>query len=94
MAAQHRAALLAALESVSYVVCFDEDTPLATIEAIAPDVLIKGADYSSRDVVGAHVVTARGGRVVTPLFVPDVSTTNLVERILSTTTGSSLERAA
>ena len=94
VAAQHRAALLAALESVSYVVEFDEDTPLATIEAIAPDVLIKGADYSSRDVVGAHVVTARGGRVVTPLFVPDVSTTNLVERILSTTTGSSLERAA
>jgi len=94
VAAKHRAAVLAALSSVSYVVEFDEDTPLTTIKAIEPDVLIKGADYSGKDIVGAHVVTARGGRVVTPLFVPDVSTTNLIERILSTPTGPSLERAA
>ena len=86
--------MLAALASVSYVVEFDEDTPLTTIEAIQPDVLIKGADYRGKDVIGAHVVTARGGRVVTPLFVPDVSTTNLIERILSTQTGHPLERAA
>ena len=94
VAAKHRAAVLAALASVSYVVEFDEDTPLTTIEAIQPDVLIKGADYRGKDVIGAHVVTARGGRVVTPLFVPDVSTTNLIERILSTQTGHPLERAA
>ncbi len=78
-----RQAVLAALSSVAWVCEFDADTPLELIRAIEPDVLVKGADYRPDQVVGADIVLARGGRVVTPLFVPDVSTTNLVDRILS-----------
>jgi D-beta-D-heptose 7-phosphate kinase/D-beta-D-heptose 1-phosphate adenosyltransferase len=71
------------LESVAYVVEFEADTPLELIKAVSPDVLIKGADYKPGEVVGGDIVEAAGGRVVTPLFVPDVSTTNIVDRILS-----------
>jgi D-beta-D-heptose 7-phosphate kinase/D-beta-D-heptose 1-phosphate adenosyltransferase len=78
-----REAVLAALASVSWVCEFEGDTPLDLIRAIEPDVLIKGADYKAADVVGADIVIARGGRVVTPLFVANVSTTNIVDRILA-----------
>jgi D-beta-D-heptose 7-phosphate kinase/D-beta-D-heptose 1-phosphate adenosyltransferase len=81
--ASYRKAVLAALESVAYVTEFDADTPLDLIKAIRPDVLIKGADYKPADVVGGDIVEAAGGRVATPLFVPEVSTTNIVDRILS-----------
>jgi D-beta-D-heptose 7-phosphate kinase/D-beta-D-heptose 1-phosphate adenosyltransferase len=84
-----RQAVLAALSSVTWVCEFDGDTPLDLIRAIEPDVLIKGADYKPEDVVGADVVLARGGRVVTPVFVPDVSTTNIVDRILGAQKGRS-----
>jgi sodium-dependent dicarboxylate transporter 2/3/5 len=78
-----RRAVLAALSSVAWVCEFDGDTPLDLIRAVEPDVLVKGADYAIHQVVGADIVLGRGGRVVTPLFVPDVSTTNIVERILA-----------
>ena len=78
-----RQAVLAALSSVAWVCEFDGDTPVDLIAAVEPDVLIKGADYRPDQVVGADIVLARGGRVVTPLFVPHVSTTNIVDRILS-----------
>ncbi|NQW48388.1 MAG: D-glycero-beta-D-manno-heptose-7-phosphate kinase [Planctomycetes bacterium] len=81
--AVYRKAVLAAMESVAFVVEFEEDTPRDLIAALVPDVLVKGGDYSVADVVGADLVIAAGGRVVTPLFVPDVSTTNIVSRILS-----------
>lgn len=80
--AAERQAVLAGLSSVAWVCEFDEDTPLRLIEAVEPDVLVKGADYRAEDVVGADLVKARGGRVVTPLFVPDASTTTIVDRIL------------
>lgn len=76
-----RARVLAALAAVDCVVLFDEDTPLATIEALRPDVLVKGADYAREDIVGAGVVEARGGRVVRIPLVPDHSSTRLVERV-------------
>ncbi|NDC62899.1 MAG: D-glycero-beta-D-manno-heptose-7-phosphate kinase [Planctomycetia bacterium] len=76
-----RRAVLAGLASVAWVCEFSEDTPLELIRAVEPDVLVKGADYAAGDVVGADVVRARGGRVVTPLFVPDASTTTIVDRI-------------
>lgn len=76
-----RQAVLAGLSSVACVCEFDADTPLELIRAIGPDVLVKGGDYSATAVVGADIVTARGGRVVTPLFVPGVSTTNIADRI-------------
>ena len=78
-----RQAVLAALSSVAWVCEFDGDTPLELIRALEPDVLIKGADYKAADVVGADLVLARGGRVATPLFVANVSTTNLVDHILA-----------
>jgi D-beta-D-heptose 7-phosphate kinase/D-beta-D-heptose 1-phosphate adenosyltransferase len=81
--AAERAAVLAALASVSYVVEFAEDTPAALIAAVAPDVLVKGADYSADTIVGAEAVRNRGGRVLTPVFVAGASTTGIVERIQS-----------
>jgi len=78
-----RQAVLAALSSVAWVCEFDGDTPLELIRALEPDVLIKGADYKAADVVGGELVLARGGRVVTPLFVANVSTTNIVDSILA-----------
>src|SRR4029453_13956430 len=58
-----RARVLAGLAAVDCVVLFDEETPLALIQALAPDVLVKGADYDRARIVGADWVEARGGRV-------------------------------
>jgi rfaE bifunctional protein nucleotidyltransferase chain/domain len=76
-----RARMLAGFAAVDCVVLFDEDTPLALIQALSPDVLVKGADYSRAQIVGADFVEARGGRVVRVQLVPDQSTTRLVERL-------------
>jgi D-beta-D-heptose 7-phosphate kinase/D-beta-D-heptose 1-phosphate adenosyltransferase len=76
-----RAALLAALACVDAVTVFDEDTPLATIEAVRPHVLVKGADYKADQVVGREVVEANGGRVALVPLLPQKSTSALVERI-------------
>jgi rfaE bifunctional protein nucleotidyltransferase chain/domain len=76
-----RARVLAGLAAVDCVVLFDEDTPQSLIEALAPDVLVKGADYARDAIVGADWVEARGGRVVRIPLVPGFSTTSLVERL-------------
>lgn len=76
-----RTRMLAGFAAVDCVVLFDEDTPLALIQALSPDVLVKGADYSRAQIVGADFVEARGGRVVRVQLVPDQSTTRLVERL-------------
>jgi rfaE bifunctional protein nucleotidyltransferase chain/domain len=76
-----RMAVLAALACVDLVVPFDADTPLDLIVACAPDVLVKGGDYSAATTVGAAEVTARGGRFVAIPFRYDRSTSALVERI-------------
>jgi D-glycero-beta-D-manno-heptose 1-phosphate adenylyltransferase len=76
-----RARVLAGLAAVDCVVLFDEDTPQALIETLAPDVLVKGADYAREAIVGADWVEARGGRVVRVPLVPGFSTTSLVERL-------------
>jgi rfaE bifunctional protein nucleotidyltransferase chain/domain len=76
-----RTRVLAGLAAVDCVVLFDEDTPQALIEALAPDVLVKGADYARDAIVGADWVEARGGRVVSVPLVPGYSTTSLVERL-------------
>jgi rfaE bifunctional protein nucleotidyltransferase chain/domain len=75
-----RARVLAGLAAVDCVVLFDEDTPQSLIEAIAPDVLVKGADYAREAIVGADWIEARGGRVVRVPLVPGFSTSSLVER--------------
>ena len=78
---QDRAFVLAGLESVDAVVLFDDDTPLALIAALQPDVLAKGADYALDQIVGADIVTARGGRVERVPLVEGYSTTGLIEKV-------------
>ncbi len=76
-----RAYLLAALCCVDAVVLFEEDTPAELIAALEPDVLVKGADYAPGAIVGAEVVTARGGRVVRVPLEPGFSTTGLIAKV-------------
>lgn len=76
-----RAKVLAALRLVDAVVLFDQDTPLELIQAIGPDVLVKGGDYTEEQIVGAAFVKARGGEVRSLKLVEGFSTTALVERI-------------
>jgi len=76
-----RARLIAALEAVDAVCLFDEDTPLALIAELVPDVLVKGTDYALHEVVGREIVEAAGGRVELIPLVRGKSTTELVTRI-------------
>ena len=75
-----RAYVLAALECVDAVVLFDEDTPRELIAALLPDVLVKGADYALEAIVGADLVTARGGRVVRVPLEDGYSTTTFIAK--------------
>ncbi len=76
-----RATVLEALKFVDAVVLFDEDTPLQLIEALQPDVLVKGADYTVGSVVGSDLVLGRGGRVVLADLLGGHSTTETVKRV-------------
>ncbi|MBF0482542.1 MAG: D-glycero-beta-D-manno-heptose 1-phosphate adenylyltransferase [Desulfovibrionaceae bacterium] len=76
-----RAYVLAGLASVDYVAGFEEDTPLALITELAPDVLVKGGDWPVPAIVGGEAVAARGGRVVSLPLLPGFSTTRLIEKI-------------
>ena len=76
-----RVALIAALESVSLVTWFDEDTPLKRILTCRPDVLVKGGDWAVENIVGGKDVLAWGGRVVSIPFIHQSSTTGLLEKI-------------
>jgi D-beta-D-heptose 7-phosphate kinase/D-beta-D-heptose 1-phosphate adenosyltransferase len=76
-----RATVLAAIKSVDAVVIFAENTPIHLIEKLAPDVLVKGADYTVSTVVGADLVLQRGGRVVLADLLQGHSTTATVERV-------------
>ena len=79
---QHaRATVIAALLMVDAVTLFDEDTPLDLINAIRPDVLVKGGDYTLEQIVGAKEVLSWGGRVVINPIVPGFSTTGILEKI-------------
>ena len=76
-----RVFVLAALASVDYVCLFNEDTPYELIRALVPDMLVKGADWAIEKVVGRDIVEAAGGSVQTIEFLPDRSTTGILERI-------------
>ena len=76
-----RAELLASLRSVDAVTVFDEDTPHALITAVQPDVLVKGADWGSDNIVGRDVVEARGGTVVRIALAEGFSSTRLIDRV-------------
>jgi rfaE bifunctional protein nucleotidyltransferase chain/domain len=76
-----RAALMAALESVSLVTWFDEDTPLELITELRPDLLVKGGDYDMAKLAETQIVLAYGGRAQAIPFVDGYSTTALVKKI-------------
>ena len=78
---EDRAVLMAALESVSLVTWFDEDTPLALITELQPDILVKGGDYDMRTLAETAVVEGYGGKALAMPFVDGYSTTALVAKI-------------
>jgi rfaE bifunctional protein nucleotidyltransferase chain/domain len=79
-----RARVLAAMQFIDLVVFFDEDTPFLLISELVPDILVKGSDYLTENIVGADVVKKAGGAVKTIDFVPGYSTTRIVEKIKKT----------
>ncbi|MBM4053367.1 MAG: D-glycero-beta-D-manno-heptose 1-phosphate adenylyltransferase [Planctomycetes bacterium] len=83
-----RARMLAALEDVTYVVLFDELTPMNIIQSLRPDVLVKGEDWKDAGVVGQEFVESYGGKVVLAPLVAGISTTNIVSRIIKKHTQS------
>ena len=76
-----RLAMLAGLSAVDWVLAFENDTPLALLEKLRPDVLVKGGDYGIEQVVGGDLVRAYGGEVAVLSLVEDCSTTAIVEKI-------------
>ena len=77
-----RAFVLSNLLPVDYVCLFDEDTPLSLITDIVPDILVKGADWDLNAIVGKDIVEKAGGTVATIEFIPNRSTTSIIDRIL------------
>ena len=74
-----RAEALLEIEAVNVVTIFSEDTPLELIDSIKPDVLVKGGDYSSDEIVGADIVLSRGGEVVRVPLLEGISTTRIIK---------------
>jgi rfaE bifunctional protein nucleotidyltransferase chain/domain len=78
---QSRALILAALGFVDAIVLFDEETPYNLINAIQPNVLVKGADYKAEEIVGYDILKANGGEVITIELTEGFSTTALINKI-------------
>jgi len=76
-----RAFVLSAFRVVDYVCLFNEDTPHDLIKAVVPDVLVKGSDWTIDSIVGKDIVEAAGGSVQTIDFVPNRSTTDIINKI-------------
>jgi len=76
-----RALIIASLMMVDAVVIFEEDTPLELINALKPDVLVKGGDYTLEQIVGAKEVIANGGKVVINPIIQGFSTTGIIQKI-------------
>jgi len=76
-----RGYVLLGLQSVDAVVVFEEDTPHSLISNIIPDVLVKGGDYSIKDIVGRDIVESNGGQVVTVKFIEGKSSSSIIEKI-------------
>lgn len=76
-----RALVIAALSMVDGVFIFNEDTPLKLIQQLIPDVLVKGGDYQTHEVVGSAEVTAHGGKVMIIPYLEGISTTSLIDQI-------------
>ena len=80
---QDRKIVLSALQCVDQVILFDQDTPLQLIQAISPDILVKGGDWSVEHIVGREHVQSYGGRVLSLPLLPGYSTSGIIERIMS-----------
>ncbi len=81
--AAQRAEVLAALACVDYVTIFDEPDPLALIQALRPNILVKGGDWSPDRIIGKEFVESRGGSVRNIPLVPDISTTVIIQKIFA-----------
>ena len=79
---EQRAEVLAGLSCVDYITFFSEPDPLKLIQALAPDVLVKGDDWPEARIIGADFVKAKGGKVVRVSVVPDASTSGLIQKIV------------
>ncbi len=77
-----RARVVAALACVDYVIIFDEETPYATVKSLKPDVLVKGADWKGKTIVGEDIVRANGGRIRLVKYLNNFSTTNIIKMII------------
>ncbi len=77
-----RAETLAALESVDFVIVFDEPNPHRVISELQPDVLVKGGDWPIENIIGRDIVEERGGKVVSVGYIEGASTTGIIEKIL------------
>jgi rfaE bifunctional protein nucleotidyltransferase chain/domain len=80
-----RARVVAGFAAVDCVVLFDAETPLELIQSLAPDILVKGADYARESIVGGDWVESKGGRVVRVPLVSGFSTSSIVERLRAST---------
>jgi rfaE bifunctional protein nucleotidyltransferase chain/domain len=80
---QDRAFLVANLSPVDYVCLFNEDTPYNLISVLIPDILIKGADWKTNDIVGKDIVEKAGGIVKTITLTPGRSTTSIINRVIN-----------
>ena len=80
---QQRMMVLAALQSVDAVISFSDDTPYHLIEALAPDLLVKGGDWKVEDIVGSSLVLSKGGKVLSLPFTEGWSTTSIEQKIKS-----------
>lgn len=78
---EDRAYILIQLRSVDYVTIFDEETPLEVIEALRPDILVKGAEYGKGEIVGESLLEGYGGRVVRFEMIKGYSTSDLIEKL-------------
>jgi rfaE bifunctional protein nucleotidyltransferase chain/domain len=81
MGEEDRAVILAALAVVDFVSIFAEETPYELIRAVVPDILVKGADWRAEEIVGRDVVEAAGGSVHTIDYLPNRSTTGIIQKI-------------
>jgi len=81
VAENHRAFVLAALACVDYITIFEDPDPLNLIKQVIPNILVKGADWAENDIIGGDIVKKAGGQVIRIHLVPDISTTEIINRI-------------
>lgn len=79
---QSRALLIASLQFIDAVVIFNEDTPEKTLQALMPNILVKGADYTIREIAGHEIIIKAGGSVVLVPFLPGYSTSSIEKKII------------